>query len=204
MTTDTADYLARLDAALRDVPHGIAAEIRAGIVEELDGLAPDAAAARIAQLGDPAEIAREAMDAGSAERPSATAAPIAPAKPAVTSTKGFAIIAALALLCGGFVIPVVGWFGGVALVILSGLWRRWEKVVAILGPLALIAVLGLLAMVFAALGSGQEQQGGPMNPLVPTPLDSWHATFILVFLLVPASGLWLLWRLRGRTVPPAS
>jgi len=31
----TSDYLARLDAALRGVPHGIASEIRAGIAEEL-------------------------------------------------------------------------------------------------------------------------------------------------------------------------
>src|SRR5690606_29998144 len=99
MMTTATDYLAQLDDALRDVPHGIASEIRAGIAEELASLSPDAAEQRIAQLGDPRESAREAMDAGG-YTPSAPVAPVlvAPAMPAVvptTSTRGFAIIAAL-------------------------------------------------------------------------------------------------------------
>ena len=56
-----ADYLARLDEAMRDLPHGVAADIRGGITEELEGLGAEATAQRIAQLGDPEEIAREAQ-----------------------------------------------------------------------------------------------------------------------------------------------
>jgi len=56
------DFLGRLDAAMGSVPHGVANEIRAGIAEELDGLDAEATAARIAQLGDPVQIAREARD----------------------------------------------------------------------------------------------------------------------------------------------
>lgn len=56
------DYLARLDEAMRGLPHGVAGEIRQGIVEELEGLDADATAERIERLGDPAGIAREAQD----------------------------------------------------------------------------------------------------------------------------------------------
>src|SRR5690606_11615523 len=98
MMTDTSDYLARLDDALRDVPHGVAAEIRAGIAEELMSLSPDAAEARITQLGDPAVIAREAMDAGGYVPPAPSA--LGPAPMPVSRTRGFAIAAALALSFG--------------------------------------------------------------------------------------------------------
>ncbi|UJP10251.1 hypothetical protein L2X99_00565 [Microbacterium sp. KUDC0406] len=203
MTVDPADYLAGLDAALRDVPHGIASDIRAGIAEELAGLAPGAAAARIAQLGDPAEIAREAMDAGGAQR-SVVAAPAA--KPPVTATKGFAIIAALALSFGGFVIPVVGWFVGAALVGMSGLWRTWEKVVAIVTPLVSFGFILLLSIpVYTVESSVTESSPDVANPLMPTTYDVvWTAVIVLAWALIPASGLWLLWRLRGRTAPAAS
>ncbi|WP_286301134.1 HAAS signaling domain-containing protein [Microbacterium suwonense] len=126
MMTTASDYLARLDAALREVPHGIAADIRAGIAEELSSLDPDAAEARIAQLGDPAVIAREAMDAGG-YAPAATPASATPATVPTTSTRGFAIIAALSLSVGAFVVPVVGWFVGVALVLASGMWRTGRR-----------------------------------------------------------------------------
>ncbi|MDR2996765.1 MAG: DUF1700 domain-containing protein, partial [Microbacterium sp.] len=189
MTTDTADYLARLDAALRDVPHGIASDIRAGIAEELAGLDADAAAARIAQLGDPETIAREAMDAGAAQRP------VAAPKPPVTATKGFAIIAALALSFGGFVIPVMGWFVGAVLVVMSGLWRAWEKAVALLAPFVAVVILALVLLPAYTVPAEPAEVA---SPLVPTSYDiGWQSIIILAVLLVPASGLWLLWRLRG-------
>ncbi|WP_372469103.1 hypothetical protein ACCO44_07240 [Microbacterium maritypicum] len=63
MTETTADtlreeYLARLDEAMRGLPHGVASDIRGGIVEELQGLDAADTAARIARLGDPVAIAR--------------------------------------------------------------------------------------------------------------------------------------------------
>ncbi|MFE6997312.1 hypothetical protein ACFVAE_15205 [Microbacterium sp. NPDC057659] len=202
MTIDTADYLARLDAALRDVPHGIASDIRAGIAEELAGLATDAAAARIAQLGDPETIAREALEAGGAQR-TAPAVPEAPLKPVATGTKGFAITAALVLSFGGFVIPVVGWLVGAVLVLMSGLWRSWEKAVALAAvPIAVLGFgLASLLPLAAVESSGEDAVA---NPLLPMGFSAWHLAFILAFVLMPASGLWLLWRLRGRTTPSAS
>ena len=140
MTEKTAaelreDYLARLDEAMRGLPHGVASDIRGGIAEELDGLDAVATAERIDRLGDPRGIAREAEDevptAPPVVFPAPAPAPSAPRTP-TTATRGFAIAAALTLSFGGIVVPVVGWFVGAVLVSLSPLWRTWEKAVAIL------------------------------------------------------------------------
>ncbi|WP_226531395.1 HAAS signaling domain-containing protein [Microbacterium paraoxydans] len=204
------DYLARLDEAMRDLPHGVASEIRGGIVEELQGLEAEATAARIARLGDPAAIAREAQDEVPGSPTIMVAAPIsAPPAPrsASTSTRGFAITAALTLSFGGFVVPVLGWFVGAVLVSLSALWKTWEKVVAIIVPFVFgaLSLLLLQFMSFAEFassgsssGSGSAPEEVASNPLVPG-LSIWHAFLLFGFLLIPASGLWLLWRLRGRT-----
>ncbi|WP_298865891.1 hypothetical protein [uncultured Microbacterium sp.] len=193
--TATSEYLARLDDALRSVPYGVAAEIRAGIAEELQSLDANGAAERIAQLGDPAVIAREAMaaDEYAARRiPAPAPAPAAAASPAsvpVSHSRGFAIAAALALSLGAFVLPVVGWFVGVGLVVKSSLWHTWEKAVAILAPLGVL----LLAMVGSIPAWIWVD-----NVLQPT--SAVHSFIVVVIVVViPASGLWLLWRMRGRT-----
>lgn len=206
MMTATSDYLARLDVALRDVPHGVAAEIRAGIAEELSSLDPDAAEARIAQLGEPSVIAREAMDAGGYVPPAPSAPVVAPAPVPVTRTRGFAIVAALALSFGGFLAPFVGWVVGAVMVVMSGVWRTWEKVVAICAPLVLFGLLALFSLTaFATSGVEVHEASGTgmlpeaPNPLVPALYDvSWSAVIVIVVVTVPASGLWLLWRMRGR------
>ena len=215
MTELTADdlrteYLARLDEAMRNLPHGVASDIRAGILEELQGLDAEATAARIADLGDPVAIA----DGAQAEVPSgptiigapAVAAPPVPRPPA-TSTRGFAIAAALTLSFGGIVVPVLGWFVGAALVSASSLWRTWEKVVAVVVPFVVTGISFLTVSTLTAFsssesggsssGTGTPPEVPAINPLVPG-VGEWHGLILLGFLLVPLSGLWLLWRLRGR------
>jgi uncharacterized membrane protein len=213
MTETTADalrddYLARLDDAMRGLPHGVASDIRGGIVEELQGLDAAATAGRIAQLGDPVAIAREAQDEVPASPTIVVAPPVdappAP-RPSVTSTRGFAIAAALTLSFGGFVLPVLGWFVGAVLVSVSTLWKAWEKVVAIVVPFVFGAVSLFLVqfMSFAEFSSTGSSSGSGTtdeivnNPLLPS-FGIWHAVLLLGFLLIPVSGLWLLWRLRGR------
>lgn len=196
------DYLARLDGAMRDLPHGVAADIRDGIAEELDGLDSEGVAARIAQLGDPREIAREAQREvpGSGPEivmPSPTASPATRRVPA-TAARGFAITAALTLSFGGFVVPVLGWIVGVGLVTSSALWKRWEKLVAIAVPFVVTGLSLLIASAVSGFsGTGASGSGAANNPLVPG-LGEWHLLILLGLLLIPASGLWLLWRLRGR------
>ncbi|MFB8187950.1 hypothetical protein ACFC14_01415 [Microbacterium sp. NPDC055988] len=214
MTETTADalredYLARLDEAMRGLPHGVATDIRGGIVEELQGLDAAETAARIARLGDPVAIAREAQDEVPAS-PTIVVAPPVVAPPAprlpTTSTRGFAITAALTLSFGGFVLPVLGWFVGAVLVSISTLWKTWEKVVAIVvpfafGALSLILVQFMSFVDYSSTGSSSGTGAPPdevvNNPLLPS-FSMWHALLLLGFLLIPVSGLWLLWRLRGR------
>lgn len=215
MTETTAedlreDYLARLDEAMRGLPHGVAADIRGGIAEELHGLDASSTAARIAQLGDPVAIAREAQDETPAGPTFVVAAPVpapeAPRRP-TTSTRGFAITAALTLSFGGIVLPVVGWFVGAVLVCLSTLWKAWEKVVAIVVPFSVFVLTAILITTVQGFSvataggssSGTGVESSANNPLLPAWYDFiWFGVIALGLVLIPASGLWLLWRLRGR------
>lgn len=191
------DYLARLDDAMRALPHGVASDIRGGIAEELEGLDVEATAEKIAQLGDPAEIAREAqreVPEGPAIVMTVPSETAATRREPATATRGFAITAALTLSFGGFVLPVLGWIVGVALVTSSPLWKRWEKLVAIAVPFVVTGLSLLISWVVTGVsGAGRAVN----NPLVPG-LGEWHLLILLGVALVPASGLWLLWRLRGR------
>ncbi|MEV4775743.1 HAAS signaling domain-containing protein [Microbacterium sp. LWH12-1.2] len=200
------EFLARLDAAMRDVPHGVAMDIRRGILDELEGLDADATAERIARLGDPMLIAREARMGGADAAAPAPVVVAAESREPMTQTRGFAIIAALSLGFGGFLIPVVGWVIGAVLVGLSPLWRRGEKVVALVAPFVVVGLSALIISLLSGFGSsgstsdaaGALATPAANNPLVPTGYDLWHSGFLFAFLLLPASGLWLLWRLRGR------
>lgn len=103
--------------------------------------------------------------------------------------------------------PVLGWIVGVVLVCLSPLWKAWENAVAILVPLVFVTLSAVItaSMSFAsgeATGGLMSGTGVPPvdpNPLLPAWYDLfWVSGLALAVLLVPASGLWLLWRLRGR------
>ncbi|UGS28193.1 hypothetical protein K8F61_08560 [Microbacterium resistens] len=218
MTEPTSDadrrrarYLADLDAALSDLPDRVAADLRSGIAEELEGWDGAGLDARIAQFGDPLEIARAAGDATEPESAPAPPKAVAPA-PAPTplgASRRFAIVAALVLAFGGFLVPLAGWVVGVVLVLASRMWRGWEKAVAILLPFAALAVGFLVAIIGHAVGTSAGTAGAGEYE-APTPeipggyvvgLNGWHFGIILVFLLVPLCGGWLLWRLRDRSSP---
>lgn len=126
----------------------------------------------------------------------------------VTRTRGFAIAAALTLSFGGFVIPVAGWVVGVVLVLFSSMWHTVEKAVAIvvpfvLGGLSRVAVMTMWRFAGQASGGSPAGPGSAadgVNPLVPAWYDLVFTGAVFVgILLIPASGLWLLWRMRGRT-----
>lgn len=187
------DFLEQLDVALRDVPHGVAIEIRDGVSEELQGLDAASTAERISQLGDPALIAREAQ--AEIRTPGVIAAD---RKEPLPRRRGFAIAAALVFAFGGFVVPVVGWFVGIVMVAESKLWRRWEKLLAILLPLAVAALIAVVMLIGGLISSAGESAGQEHNPLIPAPLDLWHSGILLGIILIPILGGWLLWRLRRR------
>lgn len=122
----------------------------------------------------------------------------------VTDSHGFAITAALTLGFGGAVLPIAGWAIGAVLVSLSPRWRTLEKAFAIAAP---VLLAGLVVLIAALSGGLQGDSGGavdPPNPLLPGWYDlGWMGMLLTVLLLVPASGAWLLWRLRGRRAQEA-
>jgi hypothetical protein len=140
-----ARYLARLQAALRDLPAARRDELLEQVSEHIAAaraeLGAQASEAEIRtlleRLGDPAAIAAEAGHASDelVQPP--------PARP------GWLEVAALVLLpIGGIVVPVLGWFVGVALLWTSQRWSVRDKLLGTLvvpGGLALPLALGLFA-----------------------------------------------------------
>lgn len=196
------DFLQRLDTAMSSLPFGIASEIRVGILEELSGLDATATANRIAQLGTPESIAREARDAH--ER----AAPVMierQEKTPIDRSRGFAITAALVLGFGGLIVPVIGWFIGVALVWMSRLWGRWEKIVAIATPFIVFGVTVTIGILIRAVRDAPSVDDSSFAPSMAgfqlSPFDMWHSMFLMTLAIIPITGLWLLWRLKGRREP---
>ncbi|QEE60925.1 hypothetical protein FVA74_04510 [Salinibacterium sp. dk2585] len=181
-----SNYLAQLDVELRGVPGGVAAEIRAGIEEELTGLDAATAAERIEQLGDPAFIAAEAQSEFFVED-AAAASP-------ETASKPLAIVAGLALAIGGFVVPVVGWIAGVVLVLLSDAWRIGEKLLATL----LVPVLVVLGIAVSIALWRAEPVIGDNISLVLGPVDPILIGFVLPAVAYLFLGIWLLVRAHRR------
>jgi hypothetical protein len=138
-----AGYLARLQAALRDLPAARRDELLEQVSEhiataraELGAQASEAEIRMLLdRLGDPAAIAAEAGH-GSDEL-------VEPPR----ARPGWLEVAALVLLpIGGIVVPVLGWFVGVALLWTSERWSVRDKLLGTLvvpGGLALPLALGL-------------------------------------------------------------
>ena len=132
-------YLRELDGALHDLPRArrreIVDEIRSHITEGQAG--PEGSEygeylGLVERIGDPGDVAEEARGRFGIER----------------RHHGFIEIAALILLLvGAIVIPIFGWFVGVALLWASGVWTTRDKLIGTFlfpGGLALPAFLLLL------------------------------------------------------------
>jgi hypothetical protein len=153
MTTPTpqvvTSYLLQLEAALRDVEPGVRDEIVAGIREELQGLDAAAAATRIEELGDPEFIAAEARAASPGSMPQ-TAPPVnSPAEPG----HGYALFAAVFMMVGSIVIPILGGVVGLGLVLQSRAWSKRERLVALAIPVLTALVLFAVSALVAAAGN---------------------------------------------------
>lgn len=186
-------YLAQLDSALEGIDADLAREIRSGVEEELAGLDVGTASERIEKLGDPVFIAAEARDAVGAG--SVRTSVPAVSGQTLSSSRGFAITAALLVAIGGFIVPIAGWLVGIVMVWMSATWHAWEKWVAtLIGP----AVLG--ALILVALLDGTSSSSGEENSVAVSPLLSWHAAIFLIPVATVIVGIWLLWRAKGRIV----
>ncbi|RWZ52517.1 hypothetical protein ELQ90_00730 [Labedella phragmitis] len=191
-------YLDRLANELRAVREPLRGDIWSGIAEELDGLAETDARSRIAELGDPSFIAREArnaVDVGTIGDTTSTGyTTVVAQRPPLSESRGLAVLGAIALGVGGFVVPFVGWVVGVVLVWMSSLWRTREKVIAIVGPFVVL----ILAAVVSRSINGWAAVSGTENPLVPVIGDIAVSSVIGALLLNVIAMVWLLVRLGRR------
>jgi uncharacterized membrane protein len=179
-------YLDQLEATLSGVREDVRHDIVAGIAEELRGLSPSEAAARIEALGDPEFIAAEARaeDAASATAEPGAASP-KPTPAASGDVRWYVVLAALLVAVGGVVVPVIGWIVGIALVWLSRTWHTSEKWAA---TLTVITAVGLAVLInLVTLG------------LRPGGLVGMHSILLVGILGNVIVGIWLLWRAQGRT-----
>jgi hypothetical protein len=201
-----AEYLARLDAALRDLPTARREELLEQISEHI-------ATAR-AELGDQAGEAEIRTMLDRLGHPAAIAAeagqPPAESLESSQPRPGWREIAALVLLpIGGIVIPVIGWFVGVALLWSSDQWSARSKLIGTLvvpGGLALPLALGSFATWTEHCSSSPTQVsgGGSTRDWVCTggPPGWWGVlgpvTFGLLLLAPVATVIYLGLQLRNR------
>lgn len=154
MNDESTRYLDRLSVALTDAPAPLREEIVAGVREELVGLDAAQASARIAELGDPLQIAAEALDG----LPAAAA-------PGPRSSPVYVGVTVALLVVGGYVLPVVGWLAGILLVVGSTAWTSREKKTAIAASVASAVVA--LALLFALRGGQAGEAGFVLFLVVP-------------------------------------
>jgi len=192
MTTTTrgdaivADYLARLAAALRELPADRRAEIVSDIGEHIAGARAD-----MADGGDEAEVRNLLDRLGTPEQIAASAGVPEPAPP---TRRGIGLeIAALILLnLGGLIVPVVGWFVGVALLWSSSKWTTRDKLIGTFVPPGGLSFL--LVILPAGLLAARVERGctvGPADAGLPPPCPV-HGPPVWQTALLIAAGLILL------------
>lgn len=161
MNEESTRYLQRLDAALTDAPADLREEIVTGVREGLAGLDHGETAARIAELGDPAAIAAEAM----AAEGTGAAGPAAPVvAPARSSTVYVGVTVAL-LVCGGYIVPVVGWLAALLLVAGSSAWTVREKKIGIVA--SVLCAIAAIVLLFTLRSDVAGPAGFALFLLVP-------------------------------------
>jgi uncharacterized membrane protein len=185
-------YLRRLDHAAAALPRERRAELVAEIREHVEDAlrsegADDEVTVRnvLERLGQPEEIAAAALgDTVAPTRVDDTLRlqPVEPEQPTVPRQPvGGLEIAALVTMA---VLPVLGWFVGGVLVLMSRVWSVRDRVVALLAPPVLFvvfAVVGLLMLPPDASGLG--------------PLELAFVSALLLF-GGPLLAAYLAWRLR--------
>ena len=199
-------YLARLDAAASGMP----ADRRRELIEEISTHIEEAMAAQpgppggiatvLDQLGSPDEIVR-AAEAGQ---------PGAVHSGAGSPLGALEIIAILALLIGGVIVPVVGWLVGVVLLWMSPRWKAGDKLLAtlvwpggLLAPLVAFLLLGATAVFtvgsvctqgygtltgITESGRTVTEQTSPSVHCTPPPIPPWLAITLAVVVMAAAVG----------------
>jgi uncharacterized membrane protein len=193
-------YLRRLGDELRDLPRPrrteLVDEIREHITEARSDLSSDVEVRNLLErLGDPADIAAEARERLG----------IRPARSGARE-----ILALIFLPIGGVVIPILGWFIGVALLWTSPVWTSRDKWIGtLLFPGGLALPIYLLVFSASSGSCSTLMKGGHVIRNTcgggPSGLEQvLIAAGALALYLVPiGTFIYLLVRLRARTEVPA-
>lgn len=174
-----ADYLRQLERASAPLPRSRRRELLAEIREHIDDALLEAGAADevavrnvLERLGPPEEI-------------------VAAAGPAVGPTGRAGVLEIVALVA--LAVPVVGWFVGIPVLVVSRAWPARDKVIASLLSVMPVFIIGFL---YAGLGAAEtsvgttEAQGdGGLGPIEVVVLG-------LVYLSGLAGSIYLALRLR--------
>jgi hypothetical protein len=152
-----ADYLRRLDAAAAGLPADRRSELVEGIREHLDSALEGTDQSDDAQiravldrLGSPEEIVAAATDGEP---------PPSPQQPR-SGPGALEIIAVILLPIGGIILPILGWFVGLALLWASGKWTVRDKLIGtFIWPGGYLIPLVLLMTPAEPCGPGSDQCG---------------------------------------------
>jgi len=175
----TDAYLTSLRHAVRDLPAPIGDEIVAGVREELRGLDDADARQRIAELGDPEFIAASARAEVPAKRQDAG---------------WYTVLTIVLIAVGGVILPVLGWFVGIAMLWWSRTWTLRDKLVGTL-VLPVVFAASLLVGALATAGTIERDTAEAINPLVP--FGFAHSSIIIALVVAPIiSSIYLAVRAR--------
>ena len=182
------DYLRRLETAAAHLPRARRAELVAEIREHIRAaigegdIAGDAAVLNVLERLGPPEVIVDAAE---------------PPAPGPARARWIDVAALFAL-----VLPLLGWFIGSILVLISNAWTRRDKVIGLLLLLLPIVALGMVLTLTASSGMDESPPPGHSGLEVPVGTKEEappEGAGLLLLLNVTAgipSALYLAWRLR--------
>lgn len=195
LDTTASGYLRRVRRLLEGTDPEAASSLLEGITEEFEGLDEAAVRSRIEQFGSPEEVTAD-LRAEVASRPH--------------DAGWYTWLTAFLVTFGGFVVPLLGWIGGVVLLWNSKTWQKRHRIIgtAVWPAVTLAGVVGLMpwALNAPAVTVTSEQtvsaDGITTNTPESAPLTGdagWDIGTVLspllgalLFGLLLAVGIWLI------------
>jgi len=188
-------YLLALSDALAGESAQVRGDIVAGVREELEGLDAEQTAAKIAELGDPASVAASARKQQAPVRVERIVdVPVVGPPLPTAEPRWLSLVAAVLVMLGGIVVPLVGWVAGIVVMWTSKAWMRRQKLFVTILPAVVSLIVVAIAVVVEMWSGGVHGDGldGSNNPLLPTIFAQvWVWYFVSLFIAF-ATGLWLL------------
>lgn len=195
LDTTARGYLRRVRRLLAGTDPEAAASLLEGIIEEFEGLDDAAVRSKIEQIGSPEDVTAD-LRAEVANRPH--------------DAGWYTWLTAFLVTFGGFVLPLLGWIGGVVLLWNSKTWQKRHHIIgtAVWPLVTLAGVVGLMpwALNAPAVTVTSEQtvsadgittitpENAPLTGVAPWDIGTVVSPLLgaLLFGLLLAVGIWLI------------